>query len=87
MIQKYLLEQTVTNIISFLEYDSVREILSDREKLTTGAGCVTLPFPTTDSAGRQATSILTTSQVPLEYSLNEMGEDHYFHHPSNMSIE
>ena len=59
----------------------------DREKLRYEAGCVTLPFPTTDSAGRQATSTLTTSQVPLEYSLNEMGEDHYFHHPSNMSIE
>ena len=77
----------MTNIISFLEYDSVRVILSEREKLRYEAGCVTLLFPTTDSAGRQATSTLTTSQVPLEYSLNEMGEDHYFHHPSNMSIE
>ena len=55
MIQKYLLEQTVTNIISFLEYDSVREILTEREreKLRSEAGCVTPPVPTTDSAGKQ----------------------------------
>jgi hypothetical protein len=87
MIQKYLLEQTVTNIISFLEYDSVREILTEREREIEVWGGVCNTSNSNYGLGRQATSTQTTSPFPLEYSLNEMGEDHYFHHPSSMSIE
>ena len=54
MIQKYLLEQTVTNIISFLESDSVREILTEREREIEVWGGVCNTSSSNYGLGRQA---------------------------------